>query len=66
MYLLDLRNQGSGKDINVRLREIKWMILEDCQLGCRMWRITFWIMASYVLDYIVLRFESYSVTIRFI
>ena len=62
MYLLNWRNQGTGKDVNVRLLEIKWVVLEDSQLGCRMWRIKFWIMASYVLDYIVLRFESYSFT----
>lgn len=66
MYLLDWKNQRNCRDVNVRLKEIKWVIWEDCQLGCRMWRIKFWIMASYVLDYIVLRFESYSVTIRFI
>lgn len=66
MYLLDRKNLGSCRDVSVRLLEIKWLIWEDCQLGRRMWRITFWIMASYVLDYIVLRFESYSVTIRFI
>lgn len=66
MNLLDWKNQGSSRDVNVRLLEIKWVVLEDSQLGCRMWRITFWLMASYVLDYIVLRFESYSVTIRFI
>lgn len=66
MYLLDWKNQRNCRDVNVRLQEIKWVILEDSQLGCRMWRITFWIMASYVLDYIVLRFESYSVTIQIV
>ncbi len=66
MYLLNWRNHGSVKDINVRLLGIKRVVWEDFQLGCRMWRITFWLMASYVLDYIVLRFESYSVTIQIV
>ena len=66
MNLLNWRNHGSVKDINVGLQEIKWVVWEDFQLGCRTWRITFWIMASYVLDYIVLRFDLYSVTIRIV
>ena len=54
MNLLNWRNHGSVKDINVGLQEIKWVVWEDFQLGCRTWRIRFWIMASYVLDDIVL------------